>query len=229
MTNRALDEHRGDSPERTGGISLLRAGAGGAASVAALLLLAGCAGPSAVEDAPATSDPGASSERSDENGSGGSGGSGGSTTEESLADASVDVSWEDAVAAAQEAFDGRLISVELDRDRGELVYSVELVSDTEEYEAIVSASSGEIVHEQREPLEADDAAEAAEEVLDTSGLISPEEAMTAATGEIDGPVKSWKLDRDWQGTFFEVEIAASGNDRDVLVDAVSGEVVEVDG
>lgn len=225
MTNRALDEHRGDSPERTGGISLLRAGAGGAASVAALLLLAGCAGPAAVEVAPATSDPGASSERSEENGSGGSAGS---TNEESLADASVDVSWKDAVAAAQEAFDGRLISVELDRDRGELVYSVELVSDTEEYEAIVSASSGEIVHEQREPLEADDAAEAAEEVLDTSGLICPEETMTAATGEIDGPVKSWKLDRDWQGTFFEVEIAASGNDRDVLVDAVSGEVVEVD-
>ncbi|QZY52395.1 PepSY domain-containing protein [Leucobacter tenebrionis] len=225
MTNRALDEHRGGSPERTGGISLLRAGTGGAASVAALLLLAGCAGPAAVEDSPAASDPGTTSERSEE---GGSGGSAGPTAEESLIDASVDVSWEDAVAAAQEAFDGRLISVELDRDRGELVYSVELVSDTEEYEAIVSASSGEIVHEQREPLDADDAAEAEEEVLDTSGLISPEEAMTAATGEIDGPVKSWKLDRDWQGTFFEVEIAASGNDRDVLVDAVSGEVVEVD-
>lgn len=149
--------------------------------------------------------------------------------DDDLAAQSLEVSWTDAVSAAQQEFDGRLTSLELDSERQGYVYSVDLVSGSEEYEALVSASSGEILRDETESLDGDDAAEAGDEVFELEGLVEPGDAMTAATGEAEGAARSWSLDREWDGIFYEVEVAPSaGDDLDVTIDAESGEVVEVD-
>lgn len=190
----------------------------GTVAAASALLLSGCAnaGP---EQAPVHT------EQHDEQGQGDAGSGETGSEQDDLASMTFDVSWQDAVSTASAAFDGRLISVELDRERGEWAYSIELASDAEEYDATVSASSGEILGDRTEPLDA----EVPGEVIDTGGLITPEAAMGAATAEVDGAVRSWSLDRDRRGVSYEVEIAAAGGgSRDVTVDAKSGDVVEVD-
>ncbi|WP_170931480.1 PepSY domain-containing protein [Aeromicrobium sp. PE09-221] len=66
--------------------------------------------------------------------------SGGPTrTTTDLADTDVALSWRDAVALAQESFDGDLASIELDDGREGLVYTIELVSADEEYETVIGA------------------------------------------------------------------------------------------
>lgn len=149
---------------------------------------------------------------------------------EDLAALEFDVAWQDAVGAAQDAFEGDLIAVELEQERGEWLYTIELTSNTQEFEAKISAESGELVGEEREHLEPDDAAEAADEVIEPDGLISAADAMTAATAEVAGAVHSWQLDGSWDGTFFDIEIQASDmpGDVEVTVDAETGDVVEID-
>lgn len=141
----------------------------------------------------------------------------------------LDVSWQDALGTAQDAFDGRPTSIELSWETNEWAYSIELVSDTEEYEAEISASSGEVVSESSDRLDDDDAAEAESEVIDTEGLVDVDDAIQAAVDEVDGRVTEWKLDGSPRGEFFEIDVAPgdSGDDVEVTVDARSGEVVDV--
>ncbi|WP_420064018.1 PepSY domain-containing protein [Microbacterium bandirmense] len=61
-------------------------------------------------------------------------------------------------------------------------------------------------------------------------MITADEAITAAVAATDGTPRSWKLERgDPARIVFEVSVIASGgDDRDVYVDAQSGQTVEVD-
>ncbi|MGI6878398.1 PepSY domain-containing protein [Microbacterium sp. gxy059] len=215
-----------DAARRARGLGLLSLAAVGSA-----LLLAGCSTSDdpAEEEAPREAEQGTGGQTEPEDE--------GAASEESpaagdqaddLSSFEASVTWQDAVTTAQESFDGDLISIGLERERSEYAYSVELASDSEEYEATISATSGEVLHEESEKLDDDDAAEIAEEIIDAAGLVEPADALAAATGEVEGTVTSWSLDRDWEGTFFEVEVLTSAGDRDVVVDAESGEVVGTD-
>lgn len=210
-----------DTAARTG----RRAFAALGVTLISALALAGCGGADEAHNGGAPSQDGAATEGPTDDGAGADDPAAGG--QDDLAAEDFDVTWQDAVSAAQASFDGRLLKVELDRERSGFAYTIELASDTEEYEAKIDPSSGEILHEESEPLEADDAAEIAEEVIGPKGLIAPAEAMSAATAEIDGPVASWSLDRSWDGTFYEVEIR-TGDDRDVVIDASDGTVAELD-
>lgn len=198
----------------------------GAVALAAVLMLGGCAGNAG--SASTTPSPEQRSTEAPTSAATDGGASNPSDARDDLASMTFDVSWEDAVASAKSAFDGQLTAVGLEAERGEWVYSVDLVSSSEEYEATISATTGEILDARTEKLDADDAAESTDEIIDTNGLITPEEAMRAAVARVDGPVRSWSLDRDRRGVEFEVEVLAGNDSTDVSVDAKTGEVVEID-
>lgn len=137
------------------------------------------------------------------------------------------VSWQQALGIAKEQFDGQLASIELGWERDGLVYDVELVSDTEEFEADVSADDGTVLSQSTDALDDDESAR--EKVIDTPGIVSVEDAMAAATERLPGRVVEWKLDRNSGGVYFEFDIVSGGReDSEVLVDATTGKVIRVD-
>lgn len=140
----------------------------------------------------------------------------------------VSVSWQDAIKAAQDEFDGDPTSVKLEWQRDGLLYTVELVSDTEEYEAKVDPETGEIVREDRENLDSDDRAEAQEDVFDPSEVVDLADAMETALGEVDGPVTEWQLEGDEDGVFYTFDIGEGRDDVEVTIDALTGEFIEID-
>jgi uncharacterized membrane protein YkoI len=217
--------------------NIRRGGAIAAATVGTALLLAGCATQAPTDSAPqdeprqpADSQTPSESGQAPSEGQGGEDQGGGSASQGGdLATETFDVSWQDAVATAQQAFDGRLMGVELDREGGEYFYTVDLASDTEEYEGHVHATTGELRGEETEPLDSDDAAEVDDEVFEVDGLVEPSEAIAAALAEVDGTATSWSLDRGWAGIHYDIDVdLTSGDDAEVEVDATTGEVVEVD-
>ncbi|GAC58759.1 peptidase M4 family protein [Gordonia hirsuta DSM 44140 = NBRC 16056] len=150
-----------------------------------------------------------------------------STDEFDLAQHRPGVSWEQAVATARSGFDGRLSQLELDRDDGRLVYSVELVSATEEHDAKIDAESGEVIKRKTEPLDAADRAGAQAEAFDLDGLVDPERAMAAALAQAPGRVTEWTLERESHGGTPTIEyeidvVGADGTTTEVRVDATTG-------
>ncbi|MFT0848660.1 PepSY domain-containing protein [Actinomycetaceae bacterium L2_0104] len=214
----------------------------GTAALGAAFALAGCSGDAsdpvspqasvsstaspATTPSPSTPAP-SSSEPSSAQPSGNAEGPG---RDADLATTTFDVQWQDAVDIAMERFDGQLTEVKLDWERDEWAYAVELVSDTEEYDIKISAVSEEVLREDTEPLDGDDAAEAQEDIFDPSTVVDLQGAQTAALGAVDGRIVEWVLEGDERGVFFEFEILSNdgGDDTDVRVDATNGEVVEVD-
>lgn len=214
-------------------------GTTGALSAAAVLVLAGVALAGCTTEDPSSTAPGVTAEPSDEATTDGTGddGAGDSGSDDSgstdsaaggLAAEEFDVAWDEAVQIAQDAFDGRLTSLDLDEDDGRFEYQVTLASSSEEFEATIDPNSGEIVQQEREALDSDDAAEVDDEAFELAGLITPDEAMTAATAEASGPVSSWSLDRSWSGILYDVEIGTGDDGPSVSVDAETGAVVEVE-
>lgn len=149
-----------------------------------------------------------------------------------LATAKVAVSWRDAVNAAKDEAAGEPTKIELGWDNGQLVYEIELFTDTElvdesfEHELNVDAVSGRVLKKRSDRLDADDRAEARAEVIDTAGIVEPADAMRTALASRPGRVTEWTLDRDSSGTTFEIDITGTdGHSGDVEVDAHSGQLV----
>lgn len=152
-------------------------------------------------------------------------GRGADTTD--LADADVTLSWRDAVALAQESFDGDLSSIELDEGRDGLVYTIELVSADEEYETVIGADDERVIAEETEWIDDDDRAEKAAETVAVDEVVELDEAMDTALAEYDGQVMEWKLEGTSRGPQYQFDIRADGDTEDVevSVDAVSGDLI----
>lgn len=154
---------------------------------------------------------------------------GGAGRNADLANEQFKVSWQDALRTAQAAFGGRPTSIELGWENNEYAYTVELVSDTEEFDAEISATTGQIVSQSTDRLDEEDKREAADDVIDADGVIPVGDAVKTATAEAAGRVTEWKLDGSSRGTFYEFDIdVANGDDVDVVVDARTGGVVKTD-
>lgn len=200
-----------------------------AAALSLVLGLAGCAG-AAEPDEPAppatpgdsgSSAPGDSGSTSDESSATGRGAD--------LATTQFALSWQDAVDQAMADFDGRLAEIELDWARDRYAYTVELVSDTEEYKVRIDADTGEKYESRTEQIEADDLAEAQAEVVDLDAIVSWDEALVTALDAQQGTVNEWKLEGTERGPQYQFDIDDdAGEDYGVTIDAVSGALVEID-
>jgi len=201
-----------------------------AIAVALGLTLAGCASesaPSGDDSAPATSNGQDSGQNGDDQKKDDSG----DTTQRGadLATTEFAVSWEDAVDTAMENFDGDLAEIELDWNRDRYAYKIELVSQTEEYEVRIDADTGEQFGEQTEKIESDDVAEKTSETIDLDKIVSWDDALATALDAQNGTVNEWKLEGTEHGPQWQFDIDDdAGEDYEVTVDAVSGDLIATD-
>ncbi|GIO23381.1 PepSY domain-containing protein [Oceanobacillus sp. J11TS1] len=134
----------------------------------------------------------------------------------------------DAISAFQEKFpDAKVSSIQLEEEKGELVYDIDGYDDSKEYSAEIN-QSGEIVAEEEEQKDANDRYE--ELVL--ADYITAEEALSTASEapEADGITpRSWSLEFENDSPVYEVNFEDSGSEEvDVYIDAVSGEQLHVE-
>lgn len=133
---------------------------------------------------------------------------------------------EEALQAALKIFPGSASQIKLSADRsGVLLYRFELFSDSEEADIHLDAESLKEVKREIEPLEPDDRFAA----IDLSSLLSVEDAAKLARAEQAGTITEWALEFDDSGIFeYEFELTEGGNDVDVVLNAETGTIIEID-
>ncbi|MGO4994084.1 PepSY domain-containing protein [Jeotgalibaca porci] len=112
--------------------------------------------------------------------------------------------------------------VDFDKDFGDWTYEITGVSENREYDAEINAVSGEIIK-----VDEDDVDDDAYLAFDT--IITPEEAIEiakTALAEEAAVLEGWELDVDDNRTKYDIEF--EGSNRDVKLDAETGEVIEID-
>lgn len=112
-------------------------------------------------------------------------------------------------------------TVDFDKDFGKWTYEITGVSEDREYEAEIDAVSGEILRVDEDNMDND-------AYIAFDAIITPEEAIEIATTALaeEAVMEGWGLDVDDNRTTYDIEF--QGNDRDVTVDAETGEVLEID-
>ncbi|WP_132991663.1 PepSY domain-containing protein [Gordonia zhaorongruii] len=143
----------------------------------------------------------------------------------------VPIDWRDAVNKAKAEADGEVSDLTLDREGDRYVYDVELSAGNQEREVHVDAQTGEVV--QRDGDGDDDDDDDRNETFDVGTLKTPKDAQKVALERVPGRVTEWSLDRDddddGDRTTYTIDISANGDDdREVEVDAVTGNVIEID-
>ncbi|MEZ7897766.1 MAG: PepSY domain-containing protein [Flaviflexus sp.] len=107
-------------------------------------------------------------------------------------------------------------------DSGAWVWEIDTIGDGREWELEIDATTGEILV--RDQDDEDDN----EQAVDPYGDVDYLSAMQTATGEVAGTVTGWSLDWDDDREIYTIEISTGGDDTDVEIDAISGEIVEID-
>lgn len=112
--------------------------------------------------------------------------------------------------------------VDFDKDFGDWTYEITGVSENREYDVEINAVSGDIIK-----ADEDDVDDDAYLAFDT--IITPEEAIEiakTALAEEAAVLEGWELDVDDNRTKYDIEF--EGSNRDVKLDAETGEVIEID-
>ena len=112
--------------------------------------------------------------------------------------------------------------VDFDKNFGDWTYEITGVSENREYDAEINAVSGDIIK-----VDEDDVDDDAYLAFDT--IITPEEAIEiakTALAEEAAVLEGWELDVDDNRTKYDIEF--EGSNRDVKLDAETGEVIEID-
>lgn len=190
------------------------------AMLSATLMLTGCTEsnvPSESAPKPSSSAPTAAPEESAPDAQGDA------SASTDLRDAVPGISIEEAVDVAQASAPGDLQSVELAFRNGNLVYRVEIVTSENEVESLVDGTDGSVLDTRVERLEPDDRPDPA---IALSDVIDAEAAMTSAATQVDRPVERWSLEYSDGRLVYQVDF--QGTDREVVVDAFMGDVLEID-
>ena len=112
--------------------------------------------------------------------------------------------------------------VDYDKDSGDWTYEITGVSENREYEVEINAVSGEIIKVDEDDVD-DDA------YLAFDSIITPEEAIEiakTALADESAVLEGWELAVDNNRTEYDIEF--EGSNRDVTLDAETGEVIEID-
>lgn len=108
-------------------------------------------------------------------------------------------------------------SIELDKDDGRYVYTIDGWDTTYDYELTIDAETSDVIEQEKEEDQDQD------DIIDIGAVISPLEAMEAALeASGSGYVEEWELEMDDNRTIYDIDI--SGGD-DQKVDALTGEVL----
>lgn len=116
--------------------------------------------------------------------------------------------------------DGIVHQIELDHsgDRGMWIWEIQTLVDGIDHEVEINADTGEVVDHEQDPT-AD-----TEQPVDLQHPMTFDEALDLATGEVDGPLRGWKLEWDDGITAYELDIDdGSGDEVEVTVNVETRE------
>ncbi|MBC1375893.1 PepSY domain-containing protein [Listeria farberi] len=154
-----------------------------------------------------------------------------SNSTDSLQNKSFDMSYEDAVKAFQDKHtDAEISSVELEKSLGKYVYTVDGISNDNEYEMKFNAETKEQLSDETDKLDKEDAggAEKENEKLTLDGIKSPKEAMDKAIDQQAGDVTSWNIERELDTTYYEVTVKQDNQKYDIKLNAKTLEVLQTE-
>ncbi|EAF6699928.1 hypothetical protein D5Z92_14620 [Listeria monocytogenes] len=154
-----------------------------------------------------------------------------SNATDSLQNKSFDMSYEDAVKAFKDKHrDAEISSVELEKSLGKYVYTVDGISDDNEYEMKFNAETKEQLSDETDRLDQEDAGgvEKENEKLNLDGIKTPKEAMDKAVSEQAGDVTSWTMERELDTTYYEVTVKQGTQKYDIKLTAKTLEVLQTE-
>ncbi len=140
------------------------------------------------------------------------------------------ISMSQAIKAAQGSIDGGVLEAEIETEGDALVYEIDLVRGEAVYEVTVNAATGEVISQSEEQLtsflsglfQEDElrAADASREVL--------MKALADLEGQEGTQVEELSLDEENDRMVYEVELIDASGEREVLIDANTGEITNDD-
>lgn len=147
------------------------------------------------------------------------------------------ISVEEAKGKALAEYEGVVESIELEKKRDGYVYDIDVDNGDMDYDLDMDAANGEIlrVDEERDDDDDDNDNTSSSDSNGTAAntnedYISQEEAIEIALAEVEGTLESVELDDDDGRAVYEVEIntGAGDDDAEFDIDAVTGEILEMD-
>lgn len=132
------------------------------------------------------------------------------------------LSIEEAIKIAQEEGKGNVTDVELEWERGNLVYHVELQGNGTETDVELNAKTGEVFKVKSEKEDDQD-----EEITLDQKLFSASEAIQLAEKEADGKFNELQLDDDHGTLIYDIELEGK-QEAEIKIDALTGKVLEVE-
>lgn len=139
--------------------------------------------------------------------------------------ANAGVSLGAAIGRVEEQLGGRVLEVELERERGRFVYEVELIKDEIATEVEVDLDSGDILSSRRERFSRDERRALA--ALRGAGL-SLTQAVENAEQQTAGKAKGVELEEEDGVIWIEVELVRNGKEYEVIIDLATGQVLWTD-
>lgn len=150
---------------------------------------------------------------------------------DSLQNKNFDMSYEDAVSAFKDKHsDAEISGVELEKNLGKYVYTVDGISNENEYEMKFNAETKEQMSDETDKLDQEDAGgvEKENEKLNLDGIKTPKEAMDKAISSQAGDVTSWNIERELDTTYYEVTVKQDNNKYDIKLNAKTLEVLQTE-
>ncbi|MBM7606327.1 putative membrane protein YkoI [Metabacillus crassostreae] len=141
---------------------------------------------------------------------------------------------EKAKTIALEKVDGTVKSVELESDDGQTYYEVDIEQNSKDFDIDVDAATGKIIKVDEEQADDndnndhEDDVETHEATNSNQPLLSEKEAIEIAKKKITGKLVEIELDEDDGRYEYEMEFDTSDGERDITIDAVTGEVLELE-
>ncbi|OLO37957.1 hypothetical protein BTR23_12405 [Alkalihalophilus pseudofirmus] len=129
---------------------------------------------------------------------------------------------------------GIITEAERDREKGRLIYEIEVKNEQFEYEFKIDQQSGEIIKEEQEVRSSKKSNHNhLQSTNNNESIISIDKAKEIALNEVQGIIDDIELERENGSLIYEIEIETDGHYGDddeatVFIDALTGKVLYVE-
>ena len=144
---------------------------------------------------------------------------------EKTSNGKVMLSTNEAEKIALQEVDGIVESIELEKKNNKVIYEVEIENYDDDYDVYLDAYTGEIYHIDRDDDDDDRVYPANGNV---QNIISQADAIAIAEQTVTGKMKEIERDKDDGFLIYEVELRTDRGEAEVEIDAVTGNVLEVE-